>query len=138
MNFRPQKNTELELNLTPMIDVVFLLLIFFMVSTTFDEKTEMFIELPEVTDSQPKEKSMEVILSVAANGDYYVNQKKLVGNSLEDLTQAVLDQAREKRTLKLLINADANTPHQSVMTALEAASRAGISNVGFAAAVVGE
>ena len=81
---------------------------------------------------------MEVILSVAANGDYYVNQKKLVGNSLEDLTQAVLDQAREKRTLKLLINADANTPHQSVMTALEAASRAGISNVGFAAAVVGE
>jgi len=138
VNFRPQKNTELELNLTPMIDVVFLLLIFFMVTTTFDEKTEMSIELPQVHRSQPKQEIVEVNLSISADGTYYLNQQKLSGDSLQDLSQAILDAARKQRSLKLLINADAETPHQSVMTALEAASRAGISNIGFAAAVTEE
>lgn len=138
MNFRPQKDGELELNLTPMIDVVFLLLIFFMVTTTFDEKTQLTIELPEVHASQTKEDIMEVVLSISPDGTYYVDQKKLNGTDLNALSEALLDSAREQRTLKLLINADAKTSHQAVMTALEAASRAGISNVGFAAAVIGE
>ncbi len=138
MNFRPQKSGELELNLTPMIDVVFLLLIFFMVTTTFDEQTELSIELPEVESSQAKEEAVEVLLSISPDGSYYVNQQKLSGDNLSDLSQAILDTAKQKRSLKLLINADAKTPHQAVMTALEAASRAGISNVGFAATVTGE
>ena len=138
MNFRPQKNTELELNLTPMIDVVFLLLIFFMVTTTFDEKTEMSIELPQVHRSQPKEESVEVTLSISADGTYYLDRQPLSGDTIQVLSQAILDAARKQRSLKLLINADAQTPHQSIMTALEAASRAGISNIGFAAAVIEE
>ncbi len=138
MNFRPQKNAELELNLTPMIDVVFLLLIFFMVTTTFDENTELTIELPEVQAAQEKQESSEILLSISNNGTYYINQQQLSGNNINDLSEAILETAKEKRALKLLINADANTPHQSVMTALEASSRAGISNVGFAATVTGE
>ena len=138
MNFRPQKSKELELNLTPMIDVVFLLLIFFMVTTTFDENTELSIALPEVQSSQVKEEALEVVLSISPDGTYYINQQQLKGNNLNDLSQAILENAKEKRSLKLLINADAQTPHQAVMTAMEAASRAGISNVGFAATVTGE
>ncbi len=138
MNFRPQKSGELELNLTPMIDVVFLLLIFFMVTTTFNEKTEIKIELPEVHEAQLKAESVEVILSIKQDGSYYINQKHVIGSALEDLSQTILEAAKEQRVTKLLINADAQTPHQAVMTALEAASRAGISNIGFAATVTGE
>ncbi|HFD11578.1 MAG TPA: biopolymer transporter ExbD [Crenotrichaceae bacterium] len=138
MNFRPQKSKELELNLTPMIDVVFLLLIFFMVTTTFDENTELSIALPEVQSAQVKEETLEVVLSISPDGTYYINQQQLKSNNLNDLSQAILENAKEKRSLKLLINADAQTPHQAVMTAMEAASRAGISNVGFAATVTGE
>ncbi len=138
MNFRPQKSGELELNLTPMIDVVFLLLIFFMVTTTFNEKTEIKIELPEVHEAQLKQESVEVILSINTDGTYYINQKQVTGKNLDDLSQIILETAKELRVTKLMINADAKTPHQAVMTALEAASRAGISNIGFAATVTEE
>ncbi len=138
MNFRPQKNADLELNLTPMIDVVFLLLIFFMVTTTFNEKTELKIELPEVQSARLKEESVEVILSIKPNGTFYVNQQQVKGNDINALSEIILETAKELRVTKLMINADAKTPHQAVMTALEAASQAGISNIGFAATVTGE
>ena len=138
MNFRPKKSGELELNLTPMIDVVFLLLIFFMVTTTFNEKTEIKIELPEVSEAQLKKESVEVILSIKPDGSYYINQKHVTVNNLDDLATTILETAQQLRVTKLMINADAKTPHQAVMTALEAASRAGISNIGFAATVTGE
>ncbi len=138
MNFRPQKNADLELNLTPMIDVVFLLLIFFMVTTTFNEKTELKIELPEVQTARLKEESVEVILSIKPNGTFYVNQQQVKGNDINALSEIILETAKKLRVTKLMINADAKTPHQAVMTALEAASQAGISNIGFAATVTGE
>jgi biopolymer transport protein ExbD len=138
MNFRPQKKAELELNLTPMIDVVFLLLIFFMVTTTFDEKSELKISLPEIQTAQPKQQSVEVVLSIKPDGSYYVNQIPVGVGDLNALASTLLSAAQQQRTPKLMIHADAKTPHQAVMTALEAASRARISNVGFAATVTGE
>jgi biopolymer transport protein ExbD len=129
LQFRRQKNAELSVNLTPLIDVVFLLLIFFMVSTTFTQETHLNLDLPEATgeDSESVVKQIEIVISV--DGQYVVNGRSLVNNKLLTLRRALSEQAGNNVTTPLVITADANTPHQAVITAMDAAGQEGFSHL---------
>ncbi len=126
MNFRPRPASPADVNLTPLIDVVFLLLIFFMVSTTFTKETHLDIDLPEAsadpTDQQQTEK-IEVVIN--AMGGYSVNGRALVNNEPATLNKALREIAGKERTQAFVITADAKTPHQSVVTAMDTAGQLG-------------
>ncbi|MDH5729575.1 MAG: biopolymer transporter ExbD, partial [Gammaproteobacteria bacterium] len=117
MKFRTSRDHEPELNITPLIDIVFLLLIFFMVSTTFKQEFEVGINLPEAaSDSKLKEKPLEI--SINEQGVYFINGKQLVNTQLRTLKQALKKVAGDNRKMAIIVSADANTPHQSVVTAM--------------------
>ncbi len=126
MNFRNRKREDVELNLTPLIDVVFLLLIFFMVSTTFQKESQLQVHLPEA--SQEPSPVVEETLEIAINtgGQYFLNGRELTNNRLETLRAAINKLSRGKRDMLLIIRADALTPHQAVVTAMDAAAQLGM------------
>lgn len=129
MQFRRQKSAEVSVNLTPLIDVVFLLLIFFMVSTTFTQETHLNLDLPEATgeDSESVVKQIEIVISV--DGQYVLNGRSLVNNKLATLRKALNEEGGNNLTIPLVITADANTPHQAVITAMDAAGQEGFSHL---------
>jgi len=134
VNLRPVKKESPELNLTPLIDVVFLLLIFFMVSTTFDKDARIKVELPEAStqDEKPgQEKTLAI--TIDARGRFYVNQREVINTETETLKRAILKAAGERTDLPVIITADARTTHQSVIKVMDAASQLGFVNMIFAA-----
>ncbi len=128
MKIERSPQTELSINLTPLIDVVFLLLIFFMVTTSFQSETDIQLELPQVSESnaEPDKASIRIIISRA--GEYLVNDKQTAG-SLTVLKDALKEQMTNQSDLSVQILADANSPHQAVVTAMEAAGAVGLSRV---------
>lgn len=131
MNFHRRKKSIVEVSLTPMIDVVFLLLIFFMVTTTFNEQTELKINLPTAQGEElTEQKTLD--LTIDANGTYFVNKKQLVNNRMITLKKAIIQATGSNRKVPFIISADANTPHQSVISALDSARQLGFVHVGFA------
>jgi biopolymer transport protein ExbD len=134
MNLRPHKREQPDINLAPLIDVVFLLLIFFMVSTTFDDDARLRLQLPQANGepvSSDEMESVEVVID--AGGRFYVDDRQVLNQNAKTLRQALVGALGERRDLPLLIKADANTPHQAVMTALDAAGQLGITRIAFAA-----
>ena len=136
MNLRPgHKEEGVEVNLTPLIDVVFLLLIFFMVSTTFDRHATLKVSLPESSAKATQKQDEPLVLSIDAKGNYFLNDRQIVNQSLDTLMQALKrtigDEAAIKETA-LVLRADANTPHQSVVRAMDAASRLGLTKLSIA------
>ncbi len=125
MKFARRKRPEVEVNLTPLIDVVFLLLIFFMVSTTFTKNTQLSIDLPEANADpfQVSEKQVEV--TITREGEYAVNEVVLVNNELETLKKAIEKVSAGDSSIPLIITADSATPHQSVVRAMDAAGQLG-------------
>lgn len=125
MKFRRQRSEEVGVNLTPLIDVVFLLLIFFMVSTTFTRETQLSIDLPEATGvlRETEEKQIEILIDEA--GSYRVNGKGLVDNRMRTLQAAIYKIAAGDTTLPMIITADAQSSHQSVVRAMDAAGQMG-------------
>lgn len=125
MKFRRQRSEEVGVNLTPLIDVVFLLLIFFMVSTTFTRETQLSIDLPEATGvlREAQEKQIEILIDEA--GSYRVNGKGLVDNRMRTLQAAIYKIAAGDTTLPMIITADAQSSHQSVVRAMDAAGQMG-------------
>ena len=124
MNFRRQRQSELDINITPLIDVVFLLLIFFMVSTTFSRETQLRIELPEATGEPAREeKVLDIVID--AEGNYFVNKQGLVNRKPETLQRAIDEVAGSDTSRPVRITADAKTPHQAVVTAMDVAGRLG-------------
>ncbi|CAA6815953.1 MAG: Biopolymer transport protein ExbD/TolR [uncultured Thiotrichaceae bacterium] len=124
MNFKTTEPVETEINLTPLIDVVFLLLIFFMVTTTFQKDSKIKIELPTAQSSRPETPENVLELLIDGQGRYYINKKEVVNSKPETLFQAMnitLD-SMEKRP-SLIIAADANANYQSVITAMDIAAR---------------
>ncbi len=131
---RPRHHHSPELNITPLIDVVFLLLIFFMVSTTFDRFSEIRIELPEANAEQPGREPASIDITIDRDGRYYVDRRQVVDTTLGTLRQALEKALGGRSGLPVVISADALAPHQSVITAMDAASRVGLSRITFATA----
>lgn len=137
MDFHRKKKEKLEISITPMIDVVFLLLIFFMVTTTFNRETALNIKLPEADGSEPEKHLKEINLSIDADGIYYLTGEdglphQLVNQKKETLKQELLKLAGHSRAIPFIISADGKTPHQSVITALDIASQVGFTRITFA------
>lgn len=133
MNFREKKREKLEITLTPMIDVVFLLLIFFMVTTTFSRETAIKINLPEASGEERLETPKVINLTIDADGVYYVNNQQVINQKKSTLKKAILDVSGNTRDIPFIISADAKTPHQSVIRVLDVASQIGFTKVTFAA-----
>ncbi|MDH3561067.1 MAG: biopolymer transporter ExbD [Gammaproteobacteria bacterium] len=138
MNLQPGSDDEPEVNLTPLIDVVFLLLIFFMVSTTFEHQSRIQIELPEATAeaSRPDEQSLEIIID--SQGRYFIGEQQVVNTQLKTLKGAISKALGEREDIPVIIRADANTPHQAVITALDATSQLGLIHISLATTKVEE
>lgn len=132
MNLQPGGEDEPEVNLTPLIDVVFLLLIFFMVSTTFEQQSRIQIELPEATATpvEVEEESIEIIID--AQGRYFIGEEQVVNTELKTLKSAISKVVGDREAVPVTIRADANTPHQAVITALDAASQLGLTRISLA------
>ena len=129
MKFIKQKREEVAVNLTPLIDVVFLLLIFFMVSTTFTKETRLTLELPEAQGNAPKEVADMIEITISAQGDYAINGKAVVNKKIKTLMLAINKIAQSDTTKAMVITADANAPHQAVVTAMDAAGQMGFPNL---------
>jgi biopolymer transport protein ExbD len=134
MNLRPDRSEErVDINLTPLIDVVFLLLIFFMVSTTFDRHAKLKVELPEASAKMQQQQQEEpVVLSIDAKGNYFINDRQLVNTTLDTLKIALQKTVADRKDVSLVLRADANTPHQSVVRAMDAASQLGLTRLSIA------
>ena len=132
MNLQPGGEDEPEVNLTPLIDVVFLLLIFFMVSTTFEHQSRIQIELPEATASpeEMEEESIEIIID--AEGRYFIDEEQVVNTELKTLKSALSKTLGDRKVVPVTIRADASTPHQAVITALDATSQLGLTQISLA------
>lgn len=132
MKFRRQPREALSVNLTPLIDVVFLLLIFFMVSTTFTRETQLSVDLPEATGLLRDEVDRQLEILIDEQGRYRVNGRPLVDTRLRTLQAAMYEVSRGDTTLPLVISADAEAAHQSVVRAMDAAGQMGFSRLSIA------
>jgi len=137
MNLRPgHKEENVEVNLTPLIDVVFLLLIFFMVTTTFDRHAKLKVSLPEASTKATQQQENPLVLSIDAKGNYFLNDRQIINQQLNTLKQAILKTISNTNThvedVALVLRADAKTPHQSVVRAMDAASQIGLTRLSIA------
>ena len=133
MRLSPRRKESPDINLTPLIDVVFLLLIFFMVSTTFQRESELGIELPEASATADPTRKRYLEVSVDAKGRFYLDGRPLVNTRTATLVQALEAAAEELGGgPPVVVSADANTPHQAVMAVLDAAQRVGLTRLRFA------
>lgn len=129
---RTKRDNDLELNITPLIDVVFLLLIFFMVSTTFQRESEITIELPESSGDAVETEKTVIEISIDNQGRYFVNQRRIKDTDIKTLKKAIVITRGDAKEPKLIISADKMTPHQSVVRAMDAARQLGLVHLTFA------
>ena len=132
MNLRQAGGDEPEVNLTPLIDVVFILLIFFMVSTTFQKESEIKIELPEASADAVKEEKDVLELVIDAEGRYFIDQQQVVNTELETLKKAIGKFLGERTGIPVVIRADRRTPYESVVRAMDATSQLGLVQMSLA------
>ncbi|MBV1915951.1 MAG: biopolymer transporter ExbD [Pseudomonadales bacterium] len=132
MKFARQKDNDISLDLTPLIDVVFLLLIFFMVSMTFDRETVLNVELPEASGEHTEADVKAIDIQISVDGKYAVNDKPLVDDELKTLKTAMAKISDGDTSIPLLISADRNAPHHAVVRAMDAAGQLGFSNLSIA------
>lgn len=125
MNFKRQNGEDLSIDLTPMIDVVFLLLIFFMVSTTFTKESHLEIDLPQSSAEPAKNAVKEIEVIVSAAGEYSVNDRGLVNNQEETLKKAVQKLSGGDSGIPFIITADAKTSHEYVVRVMDVAGQLG-------------
>ena len=132
MNLKPDHRDEIDLNLTPLIDVVFLLLIFFMVSTTFEKQSKLKVDLPEASAEAVKQQADTVVIGIDAKGRYFINDRQLVNTQIKTLKMALMKTIGDKKDVPLVLRADAKTPHQSVVVAMDAAAQLGLTRMSIA------
>ncbi|MBU1282012.1 MAG: biopolymer transporter ExbD [Gammaproteobacteria bacterium] len=131
MKFRRKPRENVEINLASLIDVVFILLLFFVVTTTFTRETQLKVDLPEAVTGTPPEqtelKQLEIL--IAADGSYSLNAKQLLKSDLPSLMAALQKESEGDNSLPLIISADAKTQHQAVITAMDAAGKLGFAHL---------
>ncbi len=131
MNFRKRTpSVEPEINLIPFIDVLLVVLIFLMLTTTWSRLTEINMTLPLADAQKQKDRPQQIVLTVSAQGQYAVNKSPIDGSSVGALAAVLGPLASKEATL--VISADAKANHQSVVNAMEAARRTGLSQITFA------
>ncbi len=132
MNFRPRLREEPEINLIPFIDVLLVVLIFLMLSTTYSKFTELQLKLPVADADAQRDYPKEVLVTVTSEGAYAVNKVPVAGRSLDALAAALLGGAKAGKESVVIISADASARHQAVVTVMEAARRSGLTQITFA------
>ncbi len=132
MNFRKTRKEEVSLNLTPLIDVVFLLLIFFMVTTTFTKETHLEIDLPTSSSTKTEQESVQLEVVVDSGGNYAVQGNSLTKSDLTTLKRALELESENMDNPPLIVVADANAPHQSVINVMDAAGQLGLVKIRIA------
>lgn len=132
MNLKPVRRDEIELNMTPLIDVVFLLLIFFMVSTTFEKQARLKVVLPEASTQAVQNKDNPVVIGIDAKGRFYINDRQLVNSQQDTLKMALTRTLGNNKDVPLVLRADAKTPHQFVVMAMDAAAQLGLTRLSIA------
>ncbi len=139
MKFRSRRRAPPEINLTSLIDVVFLLLIFFMVSTTFEKLGRIQVELPQAQpNAEQSPRDERIAVTVDTEGQLFVNDQELVNTDVETVKRALISVAGERRDLPVVISADGRAPHQAVVTVMDAASQLGLAKIAFAIQPRGE
>ena len=133
MNFRKTRPEEPEINLIPFIDVLLVVLIFLMLSTTYSKFTELQVNLPSADADKSRDRDREVIVAVAADGRYAVNGRAVDGRSVELLTLELGKAAGGPGDTPVIVSADATAAYQSVVNVMDAARRAGLPRLTFAA-----
>ena len=133
MNFRKHRIEDPEINLIPFIDVLLVVLIFLMLSTTYSKFTELQVNLPTAEADKPRERPAEIIVLVTGDGRYAVNRKALDGRSVELLSAELGAAASALKDPVVIVSADATAAHQAVINVLDAARRAGLARLTFAA-----
>lgn len=137
MRFSRRRMEEPEINLIPFIDVLLVVLIFLVLTTTYSRFTELQINLPAADADKLRERPGEVIVAVSGDGRYAINRKAVEGRSVELLTAELSAAAAGRADTVIIISADAMAAHQSVVNVLDAARRAGLSRLTFAAQTAG-
>jgi len=133
-NLRPRRRETPDLNMTSLIDVVLLLLVFFMLSTTFNRSAELHIELPHAGAESRDPGPTPIDLTIDREGRYYVDRQEVLGSSAEVLQVALRQALKGRSEVTVQISADARTHHQAVITAMDAAGQAGLLHIAFATA----
>lgn len=140
MNLRPRRREDPEINLTPLIDVVFLMLIFFMVSTTFLRESDLQISLPEASVEPVPSETEPLEITINRQGTLFLGGEALVNNRPETLRRALRGAIgeRDPADVRVLVRADGGAEHRLVVTALDAAGQVGLRRVGIATIPVEE
>lgn len=133
MKFHRSTSPEPEINLIPFIDVLLVVLIFLMLSTTYSKFTEMQLNLPVADAAPQKDRPSELIVAVSSDGRYSVNRNTISARDVQSLSQALTQAAQGLDNPMVVISADAQASHQSVMLVMEAARRNGLTQLTFAA-----
>ncbi len=133
MKFTEEVNDEVEINVIPLIDVILVLLIFFMATATFDQQTRMKLSLPQVSDSQMQsDKRESLVVQISADGRFFVGSNEVINARIETLMEALQRIAGDDRQQAVMVRADAGAQHQYVITALDALGQLGFSQISIA------
>lgn len=132
MNFRTRHQETPEINLIPFIDVLLVILIFLMLSTTYSKFTEMQLTLPVADTDTQRNYPQELTITISADGKFGINRSSLTGQSMQELVTALSEATTKNKNAVVIISADANAKHQSIISAMESARRAGLNHISFA------
>jgi biopolymer transport protein ExbD len=133
MNFRKRQHQEPEINLIPFIDVLLVILIFLMLTTSYTKFTEVQLKLPVADTETQKNYPHEVVVKISSEGAYWINEEAQTGRSVEFLGGALRTASKGNKNAVIIISADAMAPHQSVISVMEAAQKIGLPRITFAA-----
>ncbi|HEX2541845.1 MAG TPA: biopolymer transporter ExbD [Caldimonas sp.] len=132
MNFRRPRPDEPEINLIPFIDVLLVVLIFLMLTTTYSKFTELQVSLPVADADLARDRPQEIVVAIASDGRYAIDRKPVEGRSVDVLTTELAAVAAGSKDMIVIISADATAAHQSVINVMDAARRAGLARLTFA------
>lgn len=129
---RRNHDDDIELNFIPLIDVLLVVIIFLMVTTTFAKLSEVKINLPIAEKNQVNEETAPIRVEITEDGHYFINNEPLVSTEIESIANVLRELAQDKQDTQVIISADANARHQSIINLMEAARKAMLSKVAFA------
>jgi biopolymer transport protein ExbD len=132
MNLRQRRRDDPEVNITSLIDVVLLLLIFFLITTTFEREAQLQVDLPEASSEPTPAPDKVLEITINLNGDYFINEQQVVKSSAETLRRAIVQVIGERRDLPVIVRADARSPFQAVVTAMDVTGQLGLSKLSLA------